>query len=167
MIFPSFLFSSKVVETKRQKTQSVQIQITNVIFLNVRALMQIYLPSLQLTTYFTYFCFVRFTIQKTVMFSIVAENKILSLYSATYLSHSANENCIELPCITWYNFHWNILHTAYVAHMAEMRNGYNILFQRLKGRDHSKDLGVESRIILEQILGKWGLGCGLDSYGSG
>jgi hypothetical protein len=28
-------------------------------------------------------------------------------------------------------------------------------FQNLKGRDHSKDLGVDGRIILEWILGKY------------
>jgi hypothetical protein len=32
---------------------------------------------------------------------------------------------------------------------AEMRNLYKFLSQNLKGRDHSEDLGVDGRIILE------------------
>jgi hypothetical protein len=28
--------------------------------------------------------------------------------------------------------------------------------ESMKGRDHSEDLGVEGKIILECILGKWG-----------
>jgi hypothetical protein len=35
--------------------------------------------------------------------------------------------------------------------MVEMRNGYKILVGKLKGRDHSEDLGVDGRIILEWI----------------
>jgi hypothetical protein len=35
-----------------------------------------------------------------------------------------------------------------------MENAYKILVGNLKGRDHSEDLGVGGRIILEQILGK-------------
>jgi hypothetical protein len=40
------------------------------------------------------------------------------------------------------------------------------LFEILKGRDHSKDLGVNGRIILKWILGKWCVRCGLNSSGS-
>jgi hypothetical protein len=42
-----------------------------------------------------------------------------------------------------------------------------IRLESLKGRYHSDDLGVDGRIILTRILGKWGLGCGLDLCGSG
>jgi hypothetical protein len=38
--------------------------------------------------------------------------------------------------------------------MGEMRNAYTILVENLKGRDHSEDLGVDGKIILEWILGK-------------
>jgi hypothetical protein len=37
--------------------------------------------------------------------------------------------------------------------MGEMRNAY-ISVRSLKGRDHSKELSVDGRIILEWILGK-------------
>jgi hypothetical protein len=37
----------------------------------------------------------------------------------------------------------------------------------LKGRDHSEDLGVDGRVILELILGKRSGRCGMDAYGSG
>jgi hypothetical protein len=30
--------------------------------------------------------------------------------------------------------------------------------ENLKGRDHSEDLGIDGKIILEWILGKWGEG---------
>jgi hypothetical protein len=36
--------------------------------------------------------------------------------------------------------------------MVEMRNKYNIL--NLKGRDHSKELGVDGKNMLEWISGK-------------
>jgi hypothetical protein len=38
--------------------------------------------------------------------------------------------------------------------MGEMRNAYNFWLQNPKGRDHSEDLGVDERIILEWILGE-------------
>jgi hypothetical protein len=38
--------------------------------------------------------------------------------------------------------------------MAEMRNVYRILVRKMKGRDHSEDLDVDRKIILEWILGK-------------
>jgi hypothetical protein len=50
--------------------------------------------------------------------------------------------------------------------MNEIRNAYKILVESLKGRDHSKDLGVDGRIILKCILGKYGRRCGLDISGS-
>jgi hypothetical protein len=40
---------------------------------------------------------------------------------------------------------------GYVARMGEMRNKYRILAGELKGRDHSKDLGIGERIILKLI----------------
>jgi hypothetical protein len=39
--------------------------------------------------------------------------------------------------------------------------------ENLKGRDHSEDLRVDGRIILERILEKVCGSCGLDSAGSG
>jgi hypothetical protein len=39
--------------------------------------------------------------------------------------------------------------------------------EHLKESDHSEDLGVNGRIILERILGKERGKCGLDSSGSG
>jgi hypothetical protein len=36
--------------------------------------------------------------------------------------------------------------------------------ENLKGRDHSEDLGLDWRIILEWILEKQVKGCGLDSF---
>jgi hypothetical protein len=35
--------------------------------------------------------------------------------------------------------------------MHEMRNAYKIWLENLKGEDHSEDLGVDRRIILECI----------------
>jgi len=39
---------------------------------------------------------------------------------------------------------------------ARKRNAYKISVENLKGRNHSEDLGVDWRIILEWILGKLG-----------
>jgi hypothetical protein len=38
--------------------------------------------------------------------------------------------------------------------------------ENLKGRDHSEDLGIDGKIILEWILGKQGKECGLDTSDS-
>jgi hypothetical protein len=38
--------------------------------------------------------------------------------------------------------------------MGEVRNAYNILIGNLKGRDHSEELCVGVKIILEWMLGK-------------
>jgi hypothetical protein len=51
--------------------------------------------------------------------------------------------------------------------MEQITNAYKLLLDRLKGRDYSEDRGVDARIILKWILGKYDLGCGLDSYGLG
>jgi hypothetical protein len=49
-----------------------------------------------------------------------------------------------------------------------MRNVYKILVGKPEGRDHSGDLGVDGKMILELILGKSGVGrCGLAASGSG
>jgi hypothetical protein len=40
--------------------------------------------------------------------------------------------------------------------MGEMRNAYTILIGNIAGRDHSEDLGVFGRIILEYRLRKLG-----------
>jgi hypothetical protein len=40
--------------------------------------------------------------------------------------------------------------------MGEMRNAHNILVGNMKGRDHLEYVGVDGRIILEWILGKYG-----------
>jgi hypothetical protein len=40
----------------------------------------------------------------------------------------------------------------HVACMERMRNTYKILVGKPKGRDHSEDLGIDGRIILEWIL---------------
>jgi hypothetical protein len=38
--------------------------------------------------------------------------------------------------------------------MGIIRNSYNILVVKLKGRDYSEDLDVDERMILEWIIGK-------------
>jgi hypothetical protein len=45
---------------------------------------------------------------------------------------------------------------GHVARIAEKRNTYNCGSKNLKGRDHSEGLGVDEKIILEQILGENG-----------
>jgi hypothetical protein len=43
--------------------------------------------------------------------------------------------------------------TGHIAHMGEI-NACKILVGNLKGRDHSGDLGVDGRTVLEWIVGK-------------
>jgi hypothetical protein len=47
--------------------------------------------------------------------------------------------------------------------MGEMIDAYKILGGKSEGRNHSEDLGVDRKITLEWILGKWGgnvwIGC--------
>jgi len=45
--------------------------------------------------------------------------------------------------------------TGLEAGAGEMRKLYRILDGRHEGKNHSEDLDVEGRIILEWILGKW------------
>jgi len=42
----------------------------------------------------------------------------------------------------------------HVARLVEMKYAYRLLVRKLKGRDHSEDLGIDEKIILEGILGK-------------
>jgi hypothetical protein len=41
--------------------------------------------------------------------------------------------------------------------VGELRNAYNIVSENLKGREHSVDLDVDGKVILEWILGKQGV----------
>jgi hypothetical protein len=53
-----------------------------------------------------------------------------------------------------------------VSLMGEVKNAYNIVVRRPKGKNHSEDLGVDGKIILEWILGKWVVRCELDASDS-
>jgi hypothetical protein len=60
--------------------------------------------------------------------------------------------------------------SEHVARMGEMEMRTQFLSGSLKGRDHSEDLGIDGKIILECILGEYGGGGGrrgLAAYGSG
>jgi hypothetical protein len=52
-----------------------------------------------------------------------------------------------------------------VARMGEMKNACRCLFENLKGREFSENVGVNEREILNYILGKYGSECVLDSAG--
>jgi hypothetical protein len=43
-----------------------------------------------------------------------------------------------------------------VARMRDVMNAYSIWLENLKGRNHSEDLSIDGRIILEWIFGKYG-----------
>jgi hypothetical protein len=43
---------------------------------------------------------------------------------------------------------------VHVTRMGEMRNSYKILAAKPYGRDHSEDLSVDGKIILEWTFGK-------------
>jgi hypothetical protein len=43
----------------------------------------------------------------------------------------------------------------HVARIGEMRNAYKVLVSKSEGKNHSKNVGLDGRIILERILGKW------------
>jgi len=53
----------------------------------------------------------------------------------------------------------------HVKHMGEMEMQTKLWSENLKGRDHLEDIGIDEKIILEWILGKWGGRCVLDSSG--
>jgi len=55
---------------------------------------------------------------------------------------------------------------GHATRMGEMRNADSILFENLKGRDHSEDPGVDMTIILAWILGNRVERCALHSSGS-
>jgi hypothetical protein len=44
--------------------------------------------------------------------------------------------------------------SGHVAHTGEIRKHTQFWSKSLKGRDHSDDLGIDGRIISEQIFGK-------------
>jgi hypothetical protein len=61
---------------------------------------------------------------------------------------------------------------GHVARMGDGRNVYRVLVGKPEGRNHMKDQGVEGRIgskwTLGRLAGGWGgVGCGVDSPGSG
>jgi hypothetical protein len=43
---------------------------------------------------------------------------------------------------------------VHVAHMLEVRNEQKLLFRKPEGRNHSEDVGLDRKIILEWILWK-------------
>jgi hypothetical protein len=45
---------------------------------------------------------------------------------------------------------------GHVAQIGEVRNAYKIVVKKVKGRDDLEDLGIDGKIILERILGKYG-----------
>jgi len=49
----------------------------------------------------------------------------------------------------------------------EVNDAYNILTGKREGRDHSEDIGIDGKMILEWILGNGVWRYGLDSCGSG
>jgi len=49
--------------------------------------------------------------------------------------------------------------------MGKMRN-ITFWTGKLNGRDYAEDLGVDGKVILEWILGKWVKRCGLDESSS-
>jgi hypothetical protein len=50
---------------------------------------------------------------------------------------------------------WRMKWTGHVPRMGDLRNAYKML-ENLKGKAYQEDLGVNGRLILECILGKWG-----------
>jgi hypothetical protein len=47
---------------------------------------------------------------------------------------------------------------ANLARLREMRNAYSILVGKPEGGDHFVDIGIDGKIILERIFGKYGEG---------
>jgi len=56
---------------------------------------------------------------------------------------------------------------GHVACMRKRRGVYRALVGNLRERDHLGDPGIDRRIILRSVFGKWDVGCGLDGAGSG
>jgi len=46
--------------------------------------------------------------------------------------------------------------SGHVVRIGNMRNAYNILIGKLKGRCHTEDLAIDGRIVLECMLDKDG-----------
>jgi hypothetical protein len=44
---------------------------------------------------------------------------------------------------------------GHVAHVGEMRSATKVWSENLKGRDHSEDLGINGRLMLEWTVGTW------------
>jgi hypothetical protein len=40
----------------------------------------------------------------------------------------------------------------HVVCIREMRNAYKILVETLMGRDHSEDIGIDGKVILNRVL---------------
>jgi hypothetical protein len=68
------------------------------------------------------------------------DEELHNLYSVTYTIRMMKSRRMRLA--------------EYVAHVGEMRNSYKILVGKSQRRDHSDDLGVDWKIILEWMLGK-------------
>jgi hypothetical protein len=47
-----------------------------------------------------------------------------------------------------------MIRAGHVARMGEMRNAYKILIGKPEGKNHSEELGVDGKIILEWFLRK-------------
>jgi hypothetical protein len=62
----------------------------------------------------------------------------------------ASPNVIRVMKSRW------VIWAGHVADMGEVRNAYKVWSENLKGKEHSQDLGVDGRIILDWITEKWG-----------
>jgi len=77
--------------------------------------------------------------------------------SSTFRTKTSSKNTLCTKRMRW---------AGLVSLMGEVKNAYNIVVRRPKGKNHSEDLGVDGKIILEWILGKWVVRCGLDASDS-
>jgi hypothetical protein len=63
---------------------------------------------------------------------------------------------------------WRRLHNEEFHNLYTSLNVIKVIkWENLKERDHAEDLGINGKIVLECILGKYGGGFGLDSPASG